>query len=79
MSNLKRISQVKPNELPFQKSTLYKLRHLGRFPGLFVKLGGALFLDLEQLDRLIEEGRLDNRAACAHASQSIECVPKRRK
>lgn len=58
MANLKRVSQVKPDELPFRKSTLYKLRHLKRYPGLFIKVGSSLFVDLEQLERVIEAGRL---------------------
>lgn len=55
--NLLRVSKVKPDELPVVKSTLYKWRHINRFPGLFVKLSGALFVDLDALQEIIEKGR----------------------
>lgn len=56
-ARLLRVSQVKPGQLPFAKTTLYKFRHLNRFPGLFVKLGG-LFVDLDVLDEIVEAGRI---------------------
>lgn len=55
-NNLIRLS--KADALPLCKSTLYKWKHLGKFPQLFVKLGGALFIDLNVLDEIIEAGRL---------------------
>ena len=55
-SDLVRLS--KADSLPLCKSTLYKWKHLGKFPQLFVKLGGALFIDLNELEELIEAGRL---------------------
>ncbi len=55
-SNLVRISEG--NGLPLKKSTLYKWKHLGKYPRLFVKLGGALFVDLNILEEVIEAGRL---------------------
>jgi hypothetical protein len=55
-TNLLRVS--KAVGLPVVKSTLYKWRHINRFPGLFVKLSGALFVDLDALNRVIESGRL---------------------
>jgi hypothetical protein len=55
-TNLCRIA--KANGLPFQKSTLYKWAHLKKFPQLFVKIGGALFVDLKALADLIEAKRL---------------------
>lgn len=51
------IRVAKAEKLPFAKSTLYKMHHLGRYPRLFVKLGGALFVDLNVLNEIIEEGR----------------------
>lgn len=58
-SNLIRLA--KADSLPLCKSTLYKWKHLGKFPQLFVKLGGALFVDLNVLDEIIEAGRLQSR------------------
>ncbi len=59
-TNLVRLS--KADNLPLRKSTLYKWKHLHKFPELFVKLGGALFVDLKALDELIEAGRLSRKA-----------------
>jgi hypothetical protein len=55
-NNLIRLS--KADSLPLRKSTLYKWKHLRKYPQLFVKLGGALFVDLNVLDEIIEAGRL---------------------
>lgn len=52
------IRLAKADSLPLCKSTFYKWKHLGKFPQLFVKLGGALFVDLNVLDEIIEAGRL---------------------
>jgi len=59
-SNLIRLA--KADSLPLRKSTLYKWKHLGKFPRLFVKLGGALFVDLNVLDEIIEAGRLKSKS-----------------
>jgi hypothetical protein len=57
--NLLRISKIsRADDLPIEKSTLYKRKHLQKHPGLFVKLGGALFVDLDVLDQIIEAGRI---------------------
>jgi hypothetical protein len=40
------------------KATLYKLAHLKKYPGLFMKVGGALLVDLDKLDEIIEAGRV---------------------
>jgi hypothetical protein len=55
-ANLLRVSQA--DNLPFKKSTLYKWKCLKKFPGLFVKFAGVLFIDLDVLGELIEAGRL---------------------
>lgn len=55
--NLKKVSKVAEGELPWTKATLYKLHHVKRYPGLFVKLGGSLFVDLDVLDRLVQTNR----------------------
>lgn len=57
--NLLRISKIsKEDNLPLEKSTLYKWNHLHKQPRLFVKIGGALFVDLDVLDEIIESGRI---------------------
>ena len=55
-ANLVRVS--KAISLPIARSTLYKWKHLGKFPQLFRKIGGMLFVDLDALDRVIEESRV---------------------
>ena len=42
----------------FSRSTLYKWRHLRKFPGLFVKIGGAVFVDRAILAEIAEAGRI---------------------
>jgi hypothetical protein len=60
MRNLIRVSEIRnlPEPFPWKPSTCYKLKHLKRYPGLFLKLGGALFVDLNVLRDLLEEGRI---------------------
>jgi hypothetical protein len=57
MENLIRVSKVRPYSLPVAKATLYKWKHTRKFPKLFVKLGGALFVDVNALQEIIEAGR----------------------
>lgn len=54
--NLVRISKV--NSPHVAKSTLYKWKHLGKFPRLFVKFAGMLFVDLDELGEIMESGRI---------------------
>lgn len=70
MNNLLRLS--KADSLPLCKSTLYKWKHLGKFPRLFVKLGGALFVDLNVLDEIIEAGRLRARGNSSSTSRRAD-------
>ena len=55
MKNLVRL--CKANCLPLSRSTMYKWRHIGKYPELFVKLGGAVFVDLDYLEKIVEQGR----------------------
>ncbi len=56
--NLLRIAKVN-NEpgFPLRAATMYKWRHLGKFPELFVQLGGAVYVDLDEFEKLIHAGR----------------------
>ncbi len=56
--NLVRISKINslPN-FPIRAATAYKWRTLRKHPDLFIELGGAVFMDLDRLDRLLEAGR----------------------
>jgi hypothetical protein len=51
------VRMSKADSLPLAKATLYKWHHLNKCPGLFVKIGGALFVDLKFLEKIVEEGR----------------------
>lgn len=55
-SNLVRLSQW--NNPMFSRSTLYKWRHIRKFPRLFVKIGGAVFVDKAVLAEIAEAGRI---------------------
>jgi hypothetical protein len=53
--NLVRVRRAKG--LPFAPATFYKWFHLRKHLELFVKIGGALFVDLDRLDELLEASR----------------------
>jgi hypothetical protein len=55
--NLERVCCFSRKEVKI--STLYKWAHIKKFPGLFCKLSGALLIDLDKFDELIENGRIN--------------------
>lgn len=57
MKHLVRISKANEQGLPIKRSTLYKWKHIKKYPHLFIKLGGAVFVDLDKLNELLEAGR----------------------
>jgi len=57
MTNLLRVSRVNDTpDFPLRASTLYKWIHTRKHQELFVRLGGAVFVDLDKLDALIAKG-----------------------
>lgn len=60
MARLIRVSKSKEDpRIPIAPSTLYKWRHMGRHPEIFVSFSSrALFVDLDRLDQLIEKSRV---------------------
>jgi len=60
MSNLIRVSKAK--DLLFKPQTFYKWFHLGKYPEIFVKFGGSLFVDLDRLSEAIDKSRLRRKA-----------------
>ena len=53
---------AKLNEMedsPIRTATAYKWNHLKRFPVLFRKVGRKLFIDMEKLYAMAEEGKLN--------------------
>ncbi len=58
MQNLRRISKISHEDnVPVKQQTLYKWWHIKKYPTIFVKLGGALFVDLGALEALVEKNR----------------------
>ncbi len=53
--NLVRVRRAKG--LPFAPATFYKWHHTGKYREIFVKVSGALFVDLDKLQEIIEAGR----------------------
>jgi len=58
LSNLVPVIEMGARFPLFSRQTLYNWASSGRFPGLFVKIAGKLFVDTEVLRRLVEEGRV---------------------
>ncbi len=59
MSNLLRVSDIRKGEnFPLSRAWVYKVKHMKRHPGLLVKVGSALFVDLGKFNELAEKGRL---------------------
>ena len=57
MMNLLRISKIdKTPGFPLKASTLYKWVHTRKHPELFVRLGGAVYVNLDRLDEAIRKG-----------------------
>jgi hypothetical protein len=57
MTNLLRISKVNETPgFPLRASTLYKWVHCRKHPELFVRLGGAVFVNVDRLNDLIRDG-----------------------
>ena len=57
MANLLRVAHASrtPNH-PLKSSTYYKWIHTGKHPELFVRLGGAVYVNLDKLDEIIRLG-----------------------
>ena len=57
MANLLRLSKVNETPgFPLRASTLYKWVHVKKYPELFVRLGGAVYVNLDKLDSMVAEG-----------------------
>ena len=65
MPRLLRLSRADEHELPFAKQTFYRWHHLHRYPELFVKMGRTLFVDMDELDRILDRGRQKYKATLA--------------
>lgn len=54
--NLVRVRRAK-GQLPLASATFYKWHHVKKYPEIFIKIGGALFVDLDRLEKILEAGR----------------------
>jgi len=57
MNRLIPISTAKPGDLPFTKKTCYKFSSSNKHPGLFIKIGGKLFFDMDKWEEMVREAR----------------------
>ena len=55
--NLVEISNTPKERLPIAKNTAYKWHSLKKYPALLFKVGGKLFFDLEEWDRMANEAK----------------------
>lgn len=55
--NYARVAAAKKLGLPFKPSTFYKWYHDRKHLEIFIKVGSALFVDLDALKYLFEESR----------------------
>jgi len=62
--NICRISELpkKYPDFPFSRSTLYKWKHTGRYPEIFIKISGTVLVDLDRFETLLEEKRVTPKA-----------------
>ena len=54
MQDMIRVCKAKESDLPFAPATLYKWHSIGKFPSIFRKFGGFLFVDIKALEAAIE-------------------------
>ena len=59
MRNWVRVSDLsKTPGSPIKSATGYKWHHVGRFPEIFRRVGGKVFVDMDRLYELAEAGKL---------------------
>lgn len=46
------ISKAQAGTMPISKHTAYKWRSLGKYPKLVIKVGGKVFFDVEEWERM---------------------------
>jgi hypothetical protein len=65
MEHLIRVSKANEANLPIRASTCYKWHSIGKYPEIFRKFGGFLFVDLNVLESLIESGEKKQKSRVA--------------
>jgi hypothetical protein len=63
MTNLLRVSKINPKKgprnFPLERSTVYKWAHCRKYPEIFTRIGGALFVNLDKFYAMAESGKLN--------------------
>ncbi len=67
---LKKVSTFDPAEDILSSKTLYNWKSRGKYPELFIKFGGALLVDMDVLEALLEKHRLNRRKGRLTAERS---------
>lgn len=57
--NIIPITEV-PTKIPIAEKTLRNWRYKGIYPQIFLKLGGKVFVDLDELERLVKRQKVKN-------------------
>ncbi len=57
MKKLVRVSKSREKDLPVAPATLYKWHHLKKYPEIFKKFGGFLFIDIDALEAVINQAK----------------------
>jgi len=60
--NLRRLKDL-PDNFPVKKNTLYRWKAEGKYPLLLVKFAGALCVDLDQVEPIVELQKKENNYA----------------
>lgn len=58
---LVKVSQANEKGLPFRTATLYAWKHRGINLQIFRKIGRTLFVDLVELQKLVDAGKLEGK------------------
>lgn len=58
---LVKVSQANARNLPFRTSTLYCWKHKKKHLQIFRKVGKSLFVDLVELQKLVDAGKLEGK------------------
>ncbi len=59
MLNLLRICEIEQGKnFPLSKRWAYQVYHRRHFPGLFLKIGRAVFIDLNKFEAMAQAGKL---------------------
>lgn len=64
-------------KIPFRASTLYMWRGMGKYPELFVKIGGKLFVNRREFVRMVERRMFENAEEKKAQRRQMEILKKK--